>query len=80
MNNDEIIDIYEQIEQSTDVDFLNQLKYHVDMDIESLKNESDVIKIMKAKIQNITVLEMENLRAQYLDNLKKAIQNKLLQL
>jgi len=57
------MDIYQQIKDSTDLEFLKELKSLVDIDINNIGSDSDIIKKMKANMRNTSVEDMEKKRA-----------------
>lgn len=73
-------DIYSQIENSTDINFLKKLEEYVNMDIENIGKDSDIIKKMKADMRNISIEEMEKRQYDGFLKLKEHIQNRIKEL
>lgn len=75
------MNIYKDIKNSTDLNYLKELDKYVDMDIENVGNESDVIKKMKLKIHNLSSIEeMEKKQIDGLMNLKHRIKKRIQEL
>ena len=74
------MDIYKQIKETTDIEYLKQLDKYVDMDIKNIGTESDVIKNMKAKMRGISVQEMEKQNLDGFNDLKERIKNRISEL
>lgn len=70
-------DIYSDIENTTDIDYLIKLSNYVDEDIWNIGKDSDIIKLMKAKMINTTVDEMEKKQLDYFNDLKIKIKNRI---
>jgi len=74
------MDIYFEIENSNDVEYLTELEKFVDIDIANVGKDSDVIKGMKAKMVNMSVEQMEEERMDEFLKLKKTIQDRISEL
>jgi len=70
-------DIYSDIENSTDIEYLTELEKYVDIDIKKFNNTSDAIKKMKAKMRNMSVEDMEKEQLESLTKLKNKIQERI---
>lgn len=79
-NEQHSFDINEDIEKSTDIDYLKELERYVNMDIDNIGKDSDIIKKMKAKMRNMSIEEMEKQQMEGFLNLKKKIQNRISEL
>jgi len=74
------MDIYQQIKDSTDLDFLKELKSLVNIDINNIGSDSDIIKKMKANMRNTLVKDMEKKQLSGLMDIKKKIEKRILKL
>lgn len=74
------MDIYQQIKDSTDLDFLKELNSLVDIDINNIGSDSDIIKKMKANMRNTSVENMEKKQLSGLMYIKKKIEKRILKL
>ena len=74
------MDIYFEIENSNDIEYLTELEKFVDIDIANVGKDSDVIKGMKAKMVNMSVEQMEEERMDEFLKLKKTIQDRISEL
>lgn len=72
--------IFNQIENSTDIEYLNELEKYIDDDIDNINKDSIKIKQIKAKMRGISVDEMDNLKLKELIKLKTSIQNRISEL
>ncbi len=74
------LDIYKQIEYTTDIEFLKELDRYVDMDIDNIGKDSIVIKNMKAKMRNVSIEEMEKQQLVGFIDIKLKIKNRISEL
>ena len=71
------IDIYKQINEATDKDYLTQLDKFIDMDIAKIGKDSDEIRAIKAKLFNTTIEEYEKKQFESFLLLKKYVKQRL---
>jgi hypothetical protein len=80
LSDDDYNGIFNQIENSTDIEYLNELEKYIDDDIDNINKDSIKIKQIKAKMRGISVDEMDNLKLKELIKLKTSIQNRISEL
>jgi hypothetical protein len=71
------MDIYKQIKNETDVEYLTQLEKYVDIDISNIGSDSEVILKMKAKMIGVTPEEYLEKQRETFTKLKKTIQDRI---
>ena len=71
-------DIYKQINESTDIDFLKELLIYVDMDINNIgKNENDIIIKQKEEMYNLPIEKVYKKQLDGFTDLKNKIQKRI---
>jgi len=71
------MDIYKQIKNETDVEYLTQLEKYVDIDISNIGSDSEVILKMKADMYDITPEKYLEKQRETFTKLKKTIQDRI---
>ena len=71
------MDIYKQIKNETDVEYLTQLEKYVDMDISNIGSDSEAILKMKAKMAGVTPEKYLEKQRDTFTKLKETIQKRI---
>lgn len=70
-------DIFYDINNSFDINYLKELESHVDTDLSNIGKESSIIRTMKAKMRGITPEEMDKQALEGFTKIKSAIQDRI---
>lgn len=75
-----MIDIHKTITETNDVEYLKELDRYIDIDIQNLKNESNAISELKAKMRNISVEKYKTKQEEGLNEIKQIINKRIKEL